>query len=73
VVATLYAFLDKHNDAMIYATGSTRSRTRLYRIGIAKYLDEIKEDFELFGELEFGWEEFRKDVEHDAFLVRLKN
>ena len=38
VVGTLYAFIDKHKDAMIYATGSTKSRTRLYRMGITKYL-----------------------------------
>lgn len=73
VVATLYAFIDKHNQAMIYATGSSKSRTRLYRMGIAKYLDEINEDFEIYGELENGWEEFQKDVEYGAFLVKQKN
>jgi hypothetical protein len=73
VVTTLYAFIDKHQNAMVYATGSTKSRTRLYRMGITKYLDEIKEDFDIFGELEYGWEEFRKDVEYEAFLVKLKD
>ncbi len=73
VVATLFAFIDKHKEAMVYATGSTKSRTRLYRMGITKYLDEIKEDFEIFGELENGWEDFQKDVEYEAFLVKLKN
>ncbi len=73
VVATLYAFIDKHQNAMVYATGSTKSRTRLYRMGITKYLDEIKDDFDIFGELETGWEEFRKDVEYEAFLVKLKD
>ena len=72
VVATLYAFIDKHNEAMVYATGSTKSRTRLYRMGITKYLDEIKQDFEIYGELESGWEEFQKDVEYEAFFVKLK-
>lgn len=73
VVATLYAFIDKHKESMVYATGSTKSRTRLYRMGISKYLEEIKEDFEVYGELENGWEEFRKDVEYEAFLVKLKD
>jgi hypothetical protein len=73
VVATLYAFIDKHKESMVYATGSTKSRTRLYRMGITKYLDEIKEDFEIYGELENGWEEFQKDVEYEAFLVKLKD
>ncbi len=72
VVATMYAFIDKHKDAMVYATGSTKSRTRLYRMGITKYLEDIKEDFDLFGELENGWEEFRKNVEYEAFLVKQK-
>jgi hypothetical protein len=58
---------------MVYATGSTKSRTRLYRMGISKYLEEIKADFEVYGELENGWEEFRKDVEYEAFLVKLKD
>ncbi len=73
VVATLFAFIDKHKEAMVYATGSTKSRTRLYRMGITKYFDEIKEDFDVFGELESGWEEFQKDIEYEAFLVKLKN
>ena len=72
VVATLYAFTDKHNDAMVYATGSTKSRTRLYRMGITKYLDDVQTDFLIFGELEHGWEEFQKDVDYSAFLVKRK-
>ncbi len=73
VVAILYAFFDKHKEAMVYATGSTKSRTRLYRMGITKYLEKIKQDFEIYGEIEVGWEEFQKDVEYEAFLVKLKN
>ncbi len=72
VVASLFAFIDRHKEAMVYATGSTKVRTRLYRMGISKYLDEIKKDFEVYGELESGWEEFREGVEYEAFLVKLK-
>lgn len=57
---------------MVYATGSSKSRTRLYRMGITKYLDEIRVDFEIFGELENEWEDFRRDFDYDAFLVKLK-
>jgi len=42
VVAAVYAFTDKYPDAWIYATGSTKVRTRLYRIGISRYLEESK-------------------------------
>jgi hypothetical protein len=51
VVATLYAFTDTHKNALVFATGNTKSRTRLYRMGITKYLEEVQQDFEIFGEL----------------------
>jgi len=73
VVSTLYAFTDKHQDSMIYATGSSKSRTRLYRMGITKYLSEIENDFVIYGETEIGWEIFKINIEYDAFLVTRKN
>jgi hypothetical protein len=72
VVATVYAFTDKYPDSWIFATGSSKARTRLYRIGIAKYLLEIKSDFQVFGLKNEEWESFEKDVMYDAFLVRRK-
>jgi hypothetical protein len=72
VVATLYSFTEVHNDTMVYASGSTKSRTRLYRMGITKYIEEVKKDFEIYGEVEEGWEEFQRDVDYEAFLVKRK-
>ena len=72
VLATLYAFTDDHRDVLVYATGSTKSRTRLYRMGITKYLEEGKLDFEIYGEIDEGWEEFKRDVDYNAFLVKRK-
>ena len=72
VIATLYAFTDKHRYAMVYATGSTNSRTRLYRMGISKYLNEALEDFEIFGELDDNWEPFQLDKDYNGFLVKRK-
>lgn len=34
VASTVYAFMEKHPNSYILATGSTNVRTRLYRIGI---------------------------------------
>ena len=73
VIAAVYAFTDKYPEAYIYATGSTKSRTRLYRMGISKYLSEGKKDFEIFGELEDDWEDFQKDGDYVGFLVTRKN
>lgn len=72
VVATLYAFTDKHPDAMIYATGSSKSRTRLYRMGITKYFEEALLDFHIWGEIDDDWEEFRKDIDYKGFVVKRK-
>lgn len=72
VVATLYAFTDKHPDTLVYATRSTESRTRLYRMGITRYISEAERDFEIFGELEEEWDEFKKDIDYSGFLVKRK-
>lgn len=73
VAATAYAFTDKRPEAWIYAAGSTKSRTRLYRIGLTNNLDEITEDFELYGQSEGEWQEFVRGVEYEAFLVKRRS
>ena len=72
VVATVYAFTDQYPNAWVYATGSTKARTRLYRMGITKFLTEVKEDFEILGETGGDWEVFKKNIEYDGFFVRRK-
>lgn len=73
VVATVYAFTERHPNVWIYATGSTKSRIRLYRMGLTKYLFEIEEHFDLYGQKQGEWEKFEKGVEYEAFLVQRKN
>ena len=70
VAASVYAFTAKYADALVYATGSTKSRTRLYRIGITNNLEEILKDFEIFGLREGEFEKFIKGVEYQGFLVK---
>ncbi len=72
VAATAYAFTDKYPNSWIYATGSNKARTRLYRIGIANNLSEIQKDFEVYGLKEGNWEPFEKTVDYEAYLVRRK-
>ncbi|MFA6924707.1 MAG: hypothetical protein WC223_10710 [Bacteroidales bacterium] len=69
VVAAVYAFVEKKPDAIIYAIGSTKSRTRLYRMGITRYITEVKKDFDVLGFRDKNWHPFRKDVEYESFLV----
>jgi hypothetical protein len=72
VAATVYAFLDKYPNVWIYATGSNKTRTRLYRMGIANNLAEILNDFEIYRLKEGEWQEFEKKIEYEAFLLRRK-
>ena len=72
VIATIYAFTNKYPESWIYATGSTKSRTRLYRIGLTTNFDEIVKDFDLYGLKESEWQEFAKGVEYQAFLAKRK-
>lgn len=72
VIATAYVFTSEYPDALIYATGSTHARTRLYRMGISKYLDQVIEDFVIYGEIENGWEPFEKGKDYNGFLVKRK-
>jgi hypothetical protein len=72
VVAAVYAFTDRKKNVWVYATGSSKARTRLYRMGITKYLDAIKKDFLIYGQREGEWEKFSKEVDYTAFVVRRK-
>lgn len=70
VASTLYSFTQKFPDVMIFAEGSTRSRTRLYKIGISNHLNLITPDFEVFGfTLKSEWESFNSKSDYSAFLV----
>ena len=70
IVSAVYAFTDKQNEAWVYATGSTPGRTRLYRIGITRYLEEVRQDFDVYGLLNGEWEYFEKDIDYTAFVVK---
>ena len=72
VVSAVFAFTDLNKDVWVYATGSTKSRTRLYRMGITKYFDEVKQDFHVFGMLDGEWHEFEKGIDYTAFVVKRK-
>jgi hypothetical protein len=73
VVAAIYAFTEKYPGVWIYATGSTKARTRLYRMGLTKYLADITPDFDLYGQRADEWEIFQKGIEYSAFLAQRKN
>jgi len=72
VVAAVHTFTDNYPEMWVYATGSSKARTRLYRMGIAKYFDDIKQNFFIFGLRDGEWNDFEKDVDYTAFIVKRK-
>lgn len=72
VASTVFLFTKKYPNAYVAATGSTQSRTRLYRIGISNHLEEIEQDFVVLGYINNVWERFVKDQNYSAFLIKRK-
>ncbi len=72
VVAAIYAFAEKYPEAWVYATGSTETRTRLYNMGINKYFDTVKQDFDIMGEYQNEWEWYEKGKHYQAFAAHRK-
>ncbi|WP_342088643.1 DUF6934 family protein [Dyadobacter sp. OTU695] len=75
VAATVFEFTQKYPKASVLATGSTKSRTRLYRMNVNRYLHEIQEHFVIFGYCKSNsWEEFNNKKDYEAFLLtRIEN
>lgn len=72
VIAALYVFFDNYPTAYVYATGSTVARTRLYRMGITKFYEEIQKDFYLYGQVGDDYPEFELGKDYDGFLAQRK-
>ena len=72
VVGALYAFCERYPEAFVYATGSTAARTRLYRMGITRFQNEIQNDFFLYGQVGDDFPEFELGKEYDGFLAKRK-
>ncbi|SDD50963.1 hypothetical protein SAMN04487996_101198 [Dyadobacter soli] len=73
VVSTLQFFLKKHPKAWVFAKGSTKSRTRLYRMGISRSLAAILKNFVILGYVEMeGWESFALNRDYESFMITQK-
>jgi len=72
VAATVVDFMDKNPHATILAIGTTPSRTRLYQIGINRFLPVITALFDIEGFLAHKWQPFERGRSYDAFLLNHK-
>lgn len=63
------SFLAVRPGAVIFASGNTLSRNRLYRMSIVMHWEEINRRFVLRGSTGKKWQWFKKRVDYDAFLL----
>jgi hypothetical protein len=65
-------FFDRNPEAIVYATGSTPSRTRLYRMGITRFYDDVQNDFYLYGQIGDKLYVFEVGIEYEGFAAQRK-
>jgi hypothetical protein len=65
-------FLDKNPNVIIYAKGSTFSRTRLYQMGVSKYYHQMNEKYVIFGVKNDEVLPSEEGINYESFLVSLK-
>jgi hypothetical protein len=73
VIQAISTFTERYPKAIIYFSGSTPSRTRLYQIVIAKFYDDFSEEFVIDGYAEGKYITFEKNKQYEAFLITRKS
>ena len=72
VANSMYLFTDKYPQSWVVLTGSTQARTRLYRMGISIYFEELNKDFHINGYTDNKWVNFDKNIDFEAFSIKKK-
>lgn len=74
VAKIVLEFTNSLPEAIVHIKGNTRSKTRLYQIGITKHWIDISALFTVVGYTNNKWQLFLKNVNYEAFMVyRKKN
>lgn len=73
VVQTIPIFFEHYPDKTIFFTGSTSSRTRIYRAIITKLVDKSELYYDIRGFKDDGSiEKYEKNENYDGFLIAKK-
>lgn len=76
VAGAVYEFSSHYPDQFIFFCGTTPQRTRLYRMALVINMEELKNDFWVYGVLRgidtFERVAFRKGVDYFGFMVKRK-
>jgi len=74
VAECIYRFTSENPEASVLMQGNSDARNRLYRGTFNKFIEDINQDFNLFGLQKEQWKAFDKDVQikFDAFIIKRK-
>lgn len=78
VLATIAIAVDNYTKRypgrMIYFTGSTKGRTRLYRMAVGLHLEELSLTYEIDAQVDSQEQlvKFQKNMEINAFVIKRK-
>lgn len=76
VAAAVYEFTSKYPEKLIFFSGSTPERTRLYRMALTNNFDLLDLDFEIFGVVlqteTYYVEKLLKGKDYFGFMVKRK-
>lgn len=72
VVKSVYTFFNAYPHVFVFATGSTKARTRLYGMGITRFYHDMNQDFYLYGQIGDNFLEFEIGTDYEGFLAQRK-
>ncbi|NSL89328.1 hypothetical protein ECE50_020975 [Chitinophaga sp. Mgbs1] len=65
-------YLNKHPNRYVFFTGSTKERTRLYRMAIGLNFDELSSKFNIYCQTDTGIIPFQKNIPITGLLIKRK-
>jgi hypothetical protein len=72
VIHAIDTYLNVYSERIIFFIGSTKERTRLYRIAIGLNYERLSERFDIYCQTETGILPFHKNIQAISFLIRRK-
>jgi hypothetical protein len=73
VAEAVDSYTKRYPSRILYFTGSTKERTRLYRMAIGLNLEELSLTYEIYGRVDNDLVPFYKNLDASAFLIKRKS
>lgn len=70
IAQSIYFFYEKHPDAILMIQGNSKTRNRLYRMALSKYLPVILVDFEILCLINNQWISFHQTQQFSCMILK---